>query len=155
LLSDWKKMLDQIVDTITPVLDELGIDLVEAQLHGSSGRTILRVYVDVPGGISLAQCTAASRRISDILDRKDLMKDRYVLEVSSPGTDRPLRTESDFSRHIGRDVALKVQSEGDVREWRGKITSASDDGVHITSDAGTCSFPLDDIIDARIVVDIR
>ena len=79
--------IEDIRNLVIPVLDEMGIDLVDLQLFGSGSRTILRVFVDETGGITLQRCTKASRKISDVLDMNEPLPGKYILEVSSPGTE--------------------------------------------------------------------
>ena len=68
----------------------------------------LRAYIDKPGGITVNDCEAVSRRLSDILDEKDFIEDSYVLEVSSPGLGRPLKKEKDYKRNLGKEVEIRT-----------------------------------------------
>ncbi len=88
------------------------VELVEVELKGRPGRQVLRVFVDVEGGITLDRCAALSQKISDLLDRKDPIPGSYTLEVSSPGIDRPLRSERDFRRNLNRTLKIEYR-EGD------------------------------------------
>ena len=88
---------------IEPVVTELGFELVDVEYVKEGGTWYLRAYIDKPGGITVDDCEAVSRRFSDILDEKDYIEDAYVFEVSSPGLGRPLKKEKDFARSIGRE----------------------------------------------------
>ena len=72
------------------------------------GTWYLRAYIDKPGGITVDDCEAVSRRFSDILDEKDYIEDSYVFEVSSPGLGRPLKKEKDFKRSLGEEVEIRT-----------------------------------------------
>jgi ribosome maturation factor RimP len=100
-----------IKDLVFPILESRSVDLIDIELKGGSGSQLLRIIVDVDGGITLDQCVQLSREISDLLDTQDLITGRYRLEVSSPGLDRPLKTERDFKRNLGRKVRINYLSE--------------------------------------------
>ena len=92
---------------------DLGFDLVEVEWAGSPRRPIIRLRVDRPdvvpgeGGITVDECATVSRRLEEWLDEHPAMPEKYVLEVSSPGVDRPLTRERDFLRYAGQRVAVK------------------------------------------------
>ncbi|MDZ7339538.1 MAG: ribosome maturation factor RimP [candidate division KSB1 bacterium] len=85
------------------------VDLLDVALRGRPGRQLLRVLVDVEGGITLDHCARLAQKISDMLDRKDPIPGSYTLEVSSPGVDWPLRTERDFRRNLRRTLKVEFQ----------------------------------------------
>jgi ribosome maturation factor RimP len=90
----------------------LGFELVDAVWAGTAGRPILRVRIDVPeeragGGVTVQDCADVSRALEAWLDRLGAMPERYVLEVSSPGVERPLTRPKDWTRFAGQQVAVK------------------------------------------------
>ncbi len=101
-----QQLITVIKKNIVPIFESQGIDLVDLELKGGTGNQILRVYVDVDGGVSIDLCVELSRQIADRLDVTDVMPGKYRLEVSSPGLDRPLKTVRDFQRNIGHQVNL-------------------------------------------------
>ncbi|MDY7101896.1 MAG: ribosome maturation factor RimP [Actinomycetota bacterium] len=120
---------DRVTEIVTPLLDPLGVDLVDVE-H-ASGR--LRVTVDQQGGIDTGALTEATKVVSRALDEHDPVPGRYTLEVSSPGLERPLRTPAHFERAIGEEVALRLVAgvEGD-RRVRGVLRSVSGDVVVVS-----------------------
>lgn len=92
-------------------VDELGYELVDTEWAGSDHRPILRIRVDVPEGaarrVSVDDCTAVSRGLEPWLDSLESLPERYMLEVSSPGVERPLTRSRDFDRFVGEQVAVK------------------------------------------------
>jgi ribosome maturation factor RimP len=88
------------------VLQGLGMELVDVNLERQRSGWFLRYFIDRPGGVTLDDCQEASRQLGAELDVEDLIQGRYTLEVSSPGLDRPLRTEEDYHRFLGRLVVL-------------------------------------------------
>jgi len=99
-----------VADTVEPLLQTQGFELVELQLQQRKGQWLVRVFADAEGGISLEDCRRLSLEIGQVLDADDLISTSYVLEVSSPGLDRPLRTARDFQRQRQRMVTVFLQS---------------------------------------------
>ena len=85
-------------EILNPIMEELEFELVDVEYVKEGSMWYLRAYIDKPGGITVNDCEAVSRRLSDILDEKDFIEDSYVLEVSSPGLGRPLKKEKDYKR---------------------------------------------------------
>ena len=117
---------DRVRDVIEPDLTAQGLEVVDVEHTGAS----LRVTVDRPGGVDLDTVSDASRRVSDLLDRHDVVPGRYTLEVSSPGVERSLRTPEHFLRFVGTPVTVKTRpgAEGE-RRVDGVLESADEDGI--------------------------
>ena len=95
-------------ELLEPIVAEAGFELVDVEYVKEAGTWYLRAYIDKPGGITVDDCEAVSRRFSDILDEKDYIEDSYIFEVSSPGLGRPLKKEKDFQRSLGEDVEIRT-----------------------------------------------
>jgi ribosome maturation factor RimP len=110
-------------------VDELGFELVELEVAGHRARPILRVYIDrpdsVPGqpSVTLDDCSAVSRGLESILDGREGLSDRYVLEVSSPGVERPLVRPRDWTRFAGQPVSVRGKGTlaGKARRLEGEL----------------------------------
>ena len=97
----YREMLFQSVNgLIEPLLTSQGFDLAELQLQQHNGRWLVRVFADREEGVTLEACRRLSIDIGHLLDIEELLPASYILEVSSPGLDRPLRTERDCRRHL-------------------------------------------------------
>ena len=93
--------------------------------------------MDKPGGITVDDCEAVSRRLSDLLDQEDFIEDAYILEVSSPGLGRPLKKEKDFVRNMGKEIEIRTYRAIDrCKEFYGTLTSYDADSVTITDEEG-------------------
>ena len=93
-------------------LDALGYEAVEVEWAGSSARPLIRIRIDKVGavgdeGVTVDDCARVSRVLEAWLETVEAMPERYVLEVSSPGVDRPLRRPRDFERFVGKKIAVK------------------------------------------------
>ena len=98
----------EISDLVAEAVASRGAELVEMRLSGSARRPVLRLFVDVPGGTTADACAGISRAVEARLDAERTLGERYVLEVSSPGLDRPLRTAADFRRLAGHAVLVET-----------------------------------------------
>lgn len=127
------------------------LEFVELALQPFAGRLAVRVLIDQPGGgITIDECARINRLIGDTTEEKNLIPQQYVIEVSSPGIDRPMRVKADFARAVGRNAKFFLNREINGKiEWDGVIISVSDSDVAV--DAGTCrlEFPLDSINKAK------
>ena len=107
----YREMIRQsIAEIVGPLLQTQGFELVELQLQQRKGQWLIRVFADAEGGISLDDCQRLSRDIEQEFEAGDLIATSYVLEVSSPGLDRPLRTARDFQRQCQRMVRVFLNS---------------------------------------------
>jgi ribosome maturation factor RimP len=99
---------NELEDIIAPELETLGFECVKCEVVGSSRHPVVRLYIDKPGGVSITDCSLVSRSISLLLDREDPFPGKYLLEVSSPGSDRPLTTEAHFKRFEGEPARVEI-----------------------------------------------
>jgi len=136
-------------ETIAPAMAELEVELVDVEQVGAT----VRITIDRPGGIDLEVISRATRRISHLLDEVDPLTDRYTLEVSSPGLERPLRTPAQFARAIGSNVSVKtLPGVAGERRVTGLLRSAGDDGIDVELAADSHrSIRYDEIERARTV----
>jgi ribosome maturation factor RimP len=122
------ELLDRLRGVVSPVLTNLGYDLVELTVVVSHGRRTLRVFIDKEGGVTLQDCARSSKAIGFVLDDGDLFPGRYYLEVSSPGAERKLRTREDFKRFVGRKAHVRFREDaGGVQDITGEIKDFRDD----------------------------
>lgn len=101
--------LDRIKTLIEPAVTGEGCLLWDIEMAGGRGNAVLRVYIDKEGGVKVEDCVKVSRQASLILDGEDIIQERYVLEVSSPGLTRALKKPKDFQRALGKLALLKLR----------------------------------------------
>lgn len=126
--------VDRVRELVEPLVAGDGLELVDVQ-HGAA---LLRITLDRPGGIDLDAITAASERISALLDLHDpIPGGRYMLEVTSPGLERPLRTPEHFRRFVGSALNVKTRPEAEgERRVQGMLREADDEGITIVLSDG-------------------
>ena len=151
-------MLNEKVLTIRnllrPSVEALGYELWGVELHGGKRTPLLRVYIDHPQGITVDDCGRVSHQINGVLDVAALLSD-YILEVSSPGLDRPLFEPAHFERHSGCTVRLRlaVPDQGQ-RRYVGRLQSIQKDAVIVnTEQHGVVAVPFGNIESARLIPD--
>ncbi|MBN1914231.1 MAG: ribosome maturation factor RimP [Candidatus Omnitrophica bacterium] len=145
------QVIEELRGIVSGYLESVGLELVDL-IYRYEGRDLfLRILADKPlGGITLEECGRLNREIGGILDEKETLGDRYILEVSSPGLDRPLATKNDFLRCLNRRARffLKDPVEGKI-EWAGEILAVDDYSVQAGIDTGIIVIPLDKINKAK------
>jgi ribosome maturation factor RimP len=141
----------------TEVLAELQLECIGVEFTPSMGQSTLRVYLDIPDGsreVSLDDCESASRELSALLDVEDPIPGQYVLEVSSPGIDRPLFTAAQFAKVTGQEVKilLKAPVEG-RRRLRGRVMAVEGGRISLDIEGKAFEFDHDAVETARVVPD--
>jgi len=138
------------------VTADRGFELVDIELKQAKAEKLVRIFVDRPGGIGLADLQSVSEEVSAILDAEDPIEGHYTLEVSSPGLDRPLRGEADYRRFVGRLAKLASYEpvEG-RRHWTGRIVGC-DDGIvtlELEKEKASARVPLAKLSHGRLEVE--
>ena len=143
---------EKLLELLTPEVAALGYELVELDAPGPGGSGTLRLYIDRDEGISVEDCERVSHRVSGVLDVEDPIPGHYVLEVSSPGMDRPLRTEEHFRRQQGH-LAKIVLARGRPgrRRYKGRILGVEEGALALEVDGESIELALSDIESARLV----
>ena len=154
-MSRREEYEQQTEKLLEPIVTELGFELVDVEYVKEGGIWYLRAYIDKPGGITVDDCEAVSRRFSDILDDKDYIEESYVVEVSSPGLGRPLKKEKDFARSVGEEVEIRTYRAIDrQKEFVGILKSYDEETVTIAyEDDSEQTFDRNEIALIRLALD--
>jgi ribosome maturation factor RimP len=127
---DIKVIEKRIKEIVEPVINSLGIGLDYVEILKMRGKLLLRIFIDKEGGVTVDDCEYVSREIEAILDVEDPIPSSYVLEVSSPGLDRPLRNPDDFKKYSGRTARIITNTPIQNQTFFiGDIEDASDEEV--------------------------
>jgi len=158
IIQDDVRMYTQAVREVSlliePILDEMGIELVDVEHLSEGGRWVLRIYADRDGGITLDDCVRVSREIEDLIEVKDLFQHPYVLEVSSPGLNRPLKKEKDFALAVGKDVNIRMSAPVDGRRnFKGKLGSFKDGVLCVIANDDRFLLLYGDVEKANLIYD--
>ncbi len=145
-------MQTQIEEYIRPVLQDMGYELWGCQYLTQARGSLLRVYIDKPGGVGIEDCEQASLRISAALDVEDPISGNYNLEVSSPGIPRPLFYIEQYQRYTGCEVEIKLaKSFAGRKKYTGYIEMADIDNIVLKIGEETLTFPFSSIAKANLI----
>lgn len=163
---------ERLIGLAEPLLAALGYELVDIEYVPGRAQSLLRVYIDWPGGVPPAgvgheadedrswegigvdDCEKVSRELSALLDVEDPIPGAYTLEVSSPGLDRILRTAPHFRRFVGERVHVELQLPRDGRRrYTGQLTRADDEGIELNVDGQPVTLTIAEIGRARLAPD--
>ena len=147
-------LIDRLQSLIIPIVEEMGLELVELQYRREGRGWVLRLIIDKVDGVTLDACAEVSREAGRILEVEDVLEHAYRLEVSSPGLERPLLKEKDYLRFKGSKAKIKM-TEPINKQWVfvGTIADLCNGEVTLHADDGDVTIPLDKIAKARLVVD--
>jgi ribosome maturation factor RimP len=137
---------------VEPVVTGLGYDFVGLERGGGRGQEIVRIYIDLPGGITVDDCETVSRQIGAVLDVEDAVRGHYTLEVSSPGIDRPLFTPAQYEQFVGSEISVRLrQPLRERRRLQGRLLSAGAAGFELDAAGEHWSVPYLSVERARLV----
>lgn len=143
-------MDERIKELIRRVVSSEGMELVHVELKTGKD-SFLRILIDKPGGVTLDDCQNISEQVGAMLDVEDPIPHHYVLEVASPGLDRPLFTEADFKKFLGRDVKIKTKSAiYDRTNFTGRIAQVENGIISIAEGPKRFDVPLEHIQKANL-----
>ena len=132
----------KLQEMLQGAVEDLGCELWGIECQRAGRFMTVRLFIDKDGGVGVDDCADVSRQVSAILDVEDPIADKYNLEVSSPGLDRPLFTLEQFQRYVGEDIAVHLRIPVlDRRKWQGKLEKIENDMLTLIVDGtGTSSY---------------
>ena len=139
---------------LMPILDEFGFELGDVEDVKEGSEYYLRAYIDKEGGITIDDCVDVSRKLSDKLDEDDFIDSEYILEVSSPGLGRTLKSDRDFTKSIGRDTDIKLYKPIDkVKEFEGILKAFDNDTLTFLIDGNERVFNKSEVASVKLHVE--
>ncbi len=144
------KKVETLITALEPVADSHGFELVDVEVIAQGSAPTIRVYIDKAEGLDIDSIAAANAWIGAEIERIDPFSGTYILEVSSPGIDRPLRKPEHFMRYIGESVILQTNPLDGRRKWTGTLGGMDGDDVLLEVDGRTERLAFSAIRKARI-----
>lgn len=142
---------EEVIELLEPTVKALGYELIDIDLKLGGSDGLLRLYINSDQGISLDDCSVVSEQVSALLDVEDLIPGQYRLEVSSPGTDRVLRTEQHLLQFAGQRVKIQTHELINGRKrFAGELKGMRDELVVVDIDGNEIEIPFDKIKRARL-----
>ncbi|ADC51989.1 hypothetical protein BpOF4_19750 [Alkalihalophilus pseudofirmus OF4] len=152
-----KKVTDIVAELVTPLLDELNLELVDVEFKKEGPNWFLRVFIDSDTGVDLEDCGKVSEQLSEKLDEMDPIPQAYFLEVSSPGAERPLKKVKDLEKAVGKNVHVTTYEpvdgekafEGMLQSFDGEVLTIE---VKIKTRKKSYEIPYDKVANARLAI---
>ena len=142
--------LPAIQALIEPILADREMEVVELTCRPQGRQLLLRLLVDKVGGVTIQQCAKVNQLIGEVLKAANLIEENYLIEVSSPGLDRPLSTKRDFERALGEELHVDFSIEdGRVRELQGMLLAVQPEAIVLKTISGNITVPFAQIRTAK------
>lgn len=151
-MSEAKRVINEVSALAEGLLTEYGMEMVDVEFRFEGGRWTLRIFIDKEGGVTVDDCASVNRELGDLIEVKNIIDYHYVLEISSPGLNRPLKKESDFIRSIGKMVTLRMSRPINKRKnFTGRLTNVREGIISLLVDEDNLvELPLEEIDRARL-----
>lgn len=145
-----------IEDLADPVIRAQGLELVDIEYKKEGKNWFLRLFIDKEGGVNVEDCKTVSKMIEDMIEVEDLIKAQYILEVSSPGLERPLKKEADFLRYRGKMIQVSTYSPIDSRKkFKGVIENYENETLFLKSEDQIVEIPIGNLASARLEIEFK
>lgn len=145
-MTSSKGILSKLNEISTKVAEERGYEIVEVAYKKATPHSLVSVFIYKEDGISLDDCDTMSRAIEEELDKEDIIEESYYLEISSPGLDRPIKTQDDLRRNKGKLVEAKLFAPLDGNKlYEGVLASYTKDTVILDNEGKEVELPLKSI----------
>lgn len=149
-------VIGRVNELMADYLEQNAIELVEMTYKAQGGKMVLRLLVDKPSGITVNECADLNNYLSDVLDKEDIIPGHYLLEVSSPGLDRPIKSEKDFERAMGRELQVTTYEIIDGRKMHeGCLVGMAGEMIVLESDGISVVIPKAKIALAKLKIEIE
>lgn len=152
-----KKIADVVSAHVSPIVEQLNVELVDVEFVKEGPNYFLRIYVDQENGIDLDMCSAVSEKISEMLDLIDPISQEYILEVSSPGAERPLKKKEDYIKSIGKNIFIRLyEPYNGAKTYEGILLAFEEDELTVQVTEKTrkkeVKIPYDKVASCRLAI---
>jgi len=152
-MEDLKKKISELAGSVA---EQQAVEVVDVELSGSSRKLLIRIFLDKEKGVTLDDCSHFSRALSALLDVEDPVPAAYILEVSSPGLDRPLKALKDFQRSIGKLVRIITKSRIEEQNvFTGRLARVEGESITLSFNDKEIEIPFDQISKARLEIVLK
>jgi len=146
---------ESIAEMVTPIINENRLELVDVEYKKEGKNWFLRIFIDKEGGVTVDDCTRVSRQIEDLIEVEEVVPSSYILEVSSPGLDRPLKKKEDFLRFKGKRAHVTTYTPiHQQKSFKGTIQDFQNDVLFLEIDCDRVEIPKNQIAKARLELEI-
>jgi ribosome maturation factor RimP len=150
--SEADLVVNKVADLIEPILKEMGFELVDVEFLSKHGKWVLQLFIDTEQGVTIDDCVLVSRELGDLIETRDIIEHEYVLEVSSPGIDRPLKKLKDFQWAVGKKIKVKTaEPVNGRRNFTGILEGLNGDLISIGLEGMKITLRIDELDKANLV----
>jgi len=142
-------MEEKIREILDRILPAKGMELVDLEIHPNGRSPLVRIFIDRLGGVTVRDCSEVAREISIHFQVEESIPDTALLEVSSPGIERPFKTQRDYERNLNRKIEVRYKADNRVLTTEGVLTSVSAEKISVETKSGALELPLNLILMAR------
>jgi len=148
-------IIERVKAIVDPILLSKGMELIDIEYRRESRGWVLRLFIDKEGGITLENCAHISEELGRTLDVEDFIPNSYVLEVSSPGLDRPLKKEKDFIKYLQRKIKVRTFDPIEQRRnFRGKLVKVFEGRIELEVEGQILQIPLSNVAKAHLEIEL-
>ncbi len=149
------KVADSVQTLVTPIAEGMGIEVVEVLYDKKYNGMNLTIFIDSDDGIDINKCEKFHRAILDPIDELDPIAGQYILNVSSLGIDRPLKTDRDYKRNMGKVISVKLYKadSSNNKQYRGELTSYTDTAFTIDCNGSNITFNRNEVAHVEPVIE--
>jgi ribosome maturation factor RimP len=148
-------LVENLKEIATPIVEQHGAFIVELQLRGERTSKVVELFVDTDTGITLEACSLISREFSAALDTADSIPGRYRLDVSSPGTEKPLKLKRQYNRNIGHKAKVVTEINGEKISTEGTLEEVKENSIILSAGSKHTEILFDDIVQTIIIPTIK
>jgi ribosome maturation factor RimP len=151
-----KEVAPSLREEISNLINKMGYEHVGSEWTSQDSHKVLRIYIDSPKGITLRDCSTVSHQLEALLDIEDTIQGRYLLEVSSPGVDRPLFDLGQYEKQMGKRIKLRIRTPiKNRRNWTGQLLRIEKEQIYLLVDEEEIVVPFCYIEKANVIADIH
>lgn len=148
-----KQLVETVEGYLEPILAEHNYELVDVEYVKEGPNYYLRIYIDKEGGINIEDCRLTSRAIEEVLDEKDIIKEAYTLEVSSPGLDRILKRDREYVKYKGRMVDVKLyEAINKQKHLTAELVEKTEDELILDDEGTRLAINLKNVAQVRLAI---
>ena len=150
------EIIERVKSLIEGYLEDHNIELVEITYKREQGGMVLRLLADTPEGIIIAECEGLNNYLSEALDKEDVISEHFIIEVASPGLDRPIASDRDFERVMGKELDVRLyEPRNGKREHQGKLIGMEKENIVIEANGVSTVIPRVKIAKAILKIDFN
>ena len=146
-----KELIDKVAQIVRPIADERKYYVVDIACKRETGNTVLRIVLDKEGGINIDECAKLNAELNEILEKEDQVDEQYTVEVSSPGLDRKLVKDTDFTWAVGKKVKVTTYAPIDGKNtFSGIFVGMGENTIVVDENGASCEIPREKIAKAKV-----